>query len=126
MSRPGTARLARNSTSWLLILLCTALLAWRVDFRIEQCHPSSVAPAAVAFFDTNERNIATLDKAHSDERVHFVAEQPHRLVDLDNPAFGPVQLTETDRRRPETPPVLSRLVDLAVPLFPNPPPTSLA
>jgi hypothetical protein len=127
MSQSRTARLARNSTGWLLLLLCTVLLAWRIDFRIEQYHLSSVAtPTAVAFFDANERNIATLDETHFSLGARFVQEHPHFLADADHPAALAVQLTETSRRRPETPPVLSGSLVHSVPLFPNPPPASFA
>jgi hypothetical protein len=127
MSRTMTARLARKSTSWLLFLLCITLLAWRIDFRIEQCQPSSVsAPATVAFFDVNERNAATLNETHFNVCARFAADQPRLLVVVDPLAVSTAHLMETDRRRLETPPLLSGLFAVSIPLLPNPPPTPLA
>ena len=127
MSRSGTARLARNSTSCLLLLLCTALLAWRIDSRVEQYHPSdSKVPNAVVFFDANERNVATLDEAYLSQSPRFLAELSHLVLDVDDLVSAQNQLMQTNQYWPETPPVLSRIVDVSVTLLPNPPPTSLA
>ncbi len=123
MSRSETARLARSSTGWFLLFLCTSLLAWRISSRIEQYHPSSAGPpAAVAFFDANERNTASLDVAQSQQR--FVAEEHHQLFCLDSPEVLPLLLT--DRRQPDTSTVLPDILLSSVSLFSNPPPRSLA
>jgi hypothetical protein len=90
---------------------------------MEQYHPSSAAPpAAVAFFDANERNIASLDVAQS--HLRFVAEEHHRLLCLDSPEVLPLQLK--DRCQPDTSTVLPDLLLYSVSLFSNPPPRSLA
>jgi len=127
MSRSGTARLARNSTSWLLVFLCIALLAWRIDSRVEQYRPSNLAaPSSIAFFDANERNIATLDAAHLNLRPRFSADQPHLILDASDLVSARGLPTYTNKGWPDTPPVSSRVVDFPVPLLPNPPPTPLA
>jgi hypothetical protein len=90
---------------------------------MEQYHPSSAgSPAAVAFFDANERNIASLDVAQS--QLRFVAEEHHRLLCLDSPEVLPLQ--PTDRCQPDTSTVLPDILLYSVSLFSNPPPRSLA
>jgi hypothetical protein len=121
MSRSETARFARSSISWLLLILCTSLLAWRISSRMEQYHPSSAgSPAAVAFFDANERNIASFDITQP--QLRLVAEEHHRLFCLDSPEVLP-QLTDTSQ--PDTSAVLPDIFLYSVSLFSNPPPRSL-
>jgi hypothetical protein len=107
----------------LLLFLCTSLLAWRIGFRMEQYHPSGAStPAAVVFFDANERYIASLDVAQS--HLRFVAEEHDRLFYVDSPEALPLQLT--DRRQPDTSTVLPDILFSSVSLFSNPPPRFLA
>jgi len=107
--------------------LCIALLAWRIDSRVEQYRPSALAvPTSIAFFDANERNIATLDAAHMNQRPRFSAGRPHLILDAGDLVSARGLLTETNQSWPDTPPRLSRIVDFSVPLLPNPPPTPLA
>jgi hypothetical protein len=90
---------------------------------MEQYHPSSAgSPVAAAFFDANERNIASLDVAQS--QLRFVAEEHHRLSFLHRPEVLPPQLT--DRSEPDTSAVLPEILLYSVSLFSNPPPRSLA
>jgi hypothetical protein len=110
------------------VSLCIALLAWRINSRFEQYRPSTsaVPSSIIAFFDANERNIATLDAAHLDQRPRFSAERPHLVLDAGDLVSAQGLLTETNQGWPDTPPRLSRIVDFSVPLLPNPPPTPLA
>jgi hypothetical protein len=105
----------------LLVLLCAALLAWRVDFRIEQCHPSTArvpVSASIAFFDANERNIASLDAPCA---------QPHSVAETRSFAFcavsRPPLLQRTDRWSPEASPTLPDIPLTSVALLANPPPS---
>jgi hypothetical protein len=119
MLRSETARFARR-TSWLLVFLCTALLAWRVDYRIEQCRASSAQThTAVAFFDTNERNLASVDAALA--YVHFASEAPQLLFCVGSLAAEPQQ--QTKLRRPETAPALPDIPLHSFSLYANPPPS---
>jgi hypothetical protein len=129
MSRSEAARLARNLRNQFLLLLCIALVAWRIDYRIQQNHVSSVgSSSAVAFFDANERNIATLHEAKSSLRSHSIAGPFHLILDVDRAVSLLIEETQTGKhqRWHETPPVLSRYLDDSVLLLPNPPPARLA
>jgi hypothetical protein len=108
----------------LLVFLCIALLAWRIDSRVEQYCPSTsaVPTSVIAFFDANERNIATFYEAHLSLRPSFFAERPHLILDAGDLVSTRGLPTETNKGWPDTPPVLSRVVDFSVPLLPNPPP----
>lgn len=127
MSRSATAQLARHSTNWLLLVLCIALLAWRIDFRVEQCHASTPSsPAVVAYFDVNERGVASLDETHLDLHTHVVDENAQLRVDLHSLTATLDRLTTRMRRSLEKPPVASGPFIHPVSTFPNPPPSSLA
>ena len=124
MSRLETARMARNSTSWLMLLLCTALVAWRVDFHIEQYQLPSVSIPAIAFFDANERNLST--RYESSPSPDLFTERCGLILVVDGLTSARSQLTKSNQSLPETPPMLSRVADVSVPLLPHPPPASLA
>jgi hypothetical protein len=123
MSRSRSARFARNLAPWLIVLLCSAMLAWRIDTRIEQYHPSGIGTrAAVAVFDANERNTATLAETHFKVHARLVAEHPVDHAEVDGIAALALRLMEAGRRRPESPPVLLGSDVQPVSLFPKPPP----
>jgi hypothetical protein len=122
MSPHETARSSRNSTVFLLILLCLSLLGWRVSTRLEQYRPSVAGrSAAVNFFDANERNIASIDEARSTSR-DVAGEQDWLFLAVR--FVPPVQPTRRFQRDTRTllPPIY---VD-SVSLFSNPPPASTA
>ena len=124
MSRSRTAEFARHSASWLLLILCIALLAWRIDYRVEQCEAASpTSPAVVAYFDANERNAASLDEMHLDPHTRFGPDYSHLRLDLDSVTAVIFQARETASRPPEIPPVLPGLFVRSTSNLPNPPPT---
>jgi hypothetical protein len=105
----------------MLILLCTSLIAWRLNSRIEQYHPSSTgAPVPAAFFDANERNITLLEASRVP--FHPTSEPPDTLTSLENlqplpaPPIHRIQLDQS---------VLPPVLIYSVTLFSNPPPSSL-
>jgi hypothetical protein len=123
MSPLERARSSRRAPTWLLVLLCISLLAWRLNSRIEQYHPSTAAStAAVAFFDANERNITSLEASR--EPSHPAPRQAHTLVSLDRPQ--PRRPQPIDRDRLPHHPVLPAILIHTATLFSNPPPSSLA
>ncbi len=122
MSPFEIARELRRATTWLLILLCISLIAWRLDSRIEQYHPSSTgSPASVAFFDANERNIISLESSRLP--LHPASEPPDTLASLEHLQLHPAQPIHRIRLDQ---PVLPAILIYSVTLFSNPPPPSLA
>ena len=123
MPRSGTARLARLSTGWVLLVLCTALIVWRIDFRVGQCRPSSFGnTGAVAFFDANERNLATLDETQLALGWRSVAEQQSSLGHSAHPPLRAACAAKPVLSRLEKPPALRDIFPHSISLFPNPPP----
>ena len=124
MSPHSKERSVWDSTTWLWILLAICLIGWRVSSRVEQYHPSVACAehqAQVAFFDANERNIASLDASRSHSRL--AAERIDRLF----PVAGVEPLVQPSyERQSEDRTVLSPIYFNSVSLFSNPPPPSLA
>jgi len=111
------------STGWVLLVLCTALIAWRIDFRIEQCRPSGFGnTAAVAFFDANERNLAKLDETQPAPGWRSVAEQQSSLGQSAHPSPRAACAAKPLLSSFEKPPALKDIFCRSVSLFPNPPP----
>jgi hypothetical protein len=121
-SKSKAARSVLGSTLWLTVLLCASLLAWRLDFRVAQYHPSS-ASAAVAFYDANERNTASLDTAFPQSLV--VLSDRVQLFSL-APLEKALALPSARPDGPDTPTALPDLFLCSASLFSNPPPFSLA
>ena len=123
MSRSVQARFARQSTSWLLLVLCIALLAWRIDYRIEQCHSShACAPAVVAYFDANERNVVSPGETNLDLHTRADAESYAADFNADGPAAHVVAATERTSGPPENPPVVAGSFIQSFASLPKPPP----
>jgi hypothetical protein len=105
----------------LILFLCISLLAWRLDSRVEQYHHSSAGPrAVVAFFDANERNIASFDTAYSQPRC--VAGDHDQLFFLARPETVLIQ-QPFSRERLETQTAPPDVFFYSAPHFPNPPPS---
>ena len=119
MSPSETARTIRRAPTWLLLLLCTSLFAWRIHSRIEQYHPTPASTGAVAFFDANERNIVSLEA--SCVPLHTASDPIATLISFDRPQ--PRRAPSLDRNQPPNHPVLPAILIHPAPLFSNPPPT---
>src|SRR5579863_4356843 len=70
MSPHSMERSAWSSTRWLWIFLVLCLIGWRINSRVEQYRPLVGVGhhSQAAFFDANERNIASIDAARSHSR----------------------------------------------------------
>ena len=128
MSRLDIARFARKPTSWFLLFLCLSLLAWRINFRIEQCQLSNAGtPVVVAFFDSNERNMTFLDEMELNLRAPNAAGHLPFESNVDSSVVSFLQTTATHRCQRKDPVLaLSIVFVFSAPLFSNPPPTVLA
>jgi hypothetical protein len=119
MSPFETARSSGRAPTWLLLLLCLSLFAWRLHSRIEQYHPSTPASTATAaFFDANERNLTSLEA--SCVPLQSASDPIATLVSLDRPQ--PRRVRVIDRNQPPNQLVLPAILIHTAPLFSNPPP----
>jgi hypothetical protein len=123
MSPHSIQRSAWTSSAGLWLFLAICLIGWRVSIRVDQYHPTVACAghqAQVTFFDSNERNIASMNAARSHSRL--MAERADPLF----PAIGleaPVRPAPTIHWEAQT--VLPPIYIDSVSLFSNPPPVSL-
>jgi len=121
MSPHSMERSARISSSWLWIVLAICLIGWRVASRVEQYHPSVACAGQqckIAFFDSNERNIAGISASQTQSRL--IASEQDRLFPVVEvtPTVAPSYRVERDARI-----VFPLLIVDTVTLFSNPPPS---
>ena len=121
MSPHSMERSARISSSWLWLLLAICLIGWRVTTRVEQYHPSVACAGQqckIAFFDSNERNIAGISASQGQSRL--IASELDRLFPVVEvaPTVAPSYRIERDTLK-----VFPPLIVNTVTLFSNPPPS---
>ncbi len=120
MSPHSIERSAWTSRAWLWLLFALCLIGWRVSVRVDQYHPATAFAghqAQVTFFDSNERNIASMNAARSHSRL--VANQADSLFPMDG-LEAPVHPARAIQWEAQT--ALPPIEIHSVSLFSNPPP----